>query len=235
MTLWRLKVNEAHLMTDHHNELSQINHHLETEATRLEEEFTALLHHTGEHGDLHSVCNKLLDDFAKGKTSPSRLYLESLPQTTNHKKLFGVLVQLTASDLMSLLKTLDQNSTVEAIKHLSQAQHNLGRLNGAFDGGLYRRKNMTGSATRRHAPNDRIGNTKKKILALLEHSVAQGKKTKTLSETFELLKNDLTKFFDEQKTTPPKLEEMQRTVSRWKKTDSEFRYQFDQLIEKLRG
>ena len=179
--------------------------------------------------------NKLLDDFAKGKTSPSRLYLESLPQTSNHKKLFGVLVQLTASDLMSLLKTLNQKSTVEAIKHLSQAQHNLGRLNGAFDGGLYWRKNMTDSTIRRHAPNDRIGNTKKKILTLLEHSVAQGKKTKTLAETFELLKNDLTKFFDEQKTTPPKLEEMQRTVSRWKKTDSEFRYQFDQLIEKLRG
>ena len=194
-------------MTDNEIELSPINRHLQTQASKLEEELSSLLTHTGEHGDLNSICDKLLDDIASGDTSRGNLYLQSLPQTTNHKKLFGVLVQLTAHDLMSLINAIHQNNIVEAVEHLSMARYHLGRLDGAFDSGLYLRKFTNNPTIRRHNPYDRIGQIKKRLLELLENNVAQGQKTKNQRETFDLLNEDLAKFYNEQVITTPKLEE----------------------------
>lgn len=221
-------------MTTPENELATIEDYLEEQEDRLTSRLSHLLECAGEYGDLHSVCQKLLHDIRTGETTWTGLYLESLPQTTNHKKLFGVLVQLTAHFLLSLIEARDKNKTAKAIESLSMAQYHLGRLSGAFDSGLYTldKKNSPPEAVARQ-PNDRIEKIKNQVLTLLEISAKKEAKAKNLEGVFDLITPDLQAFLTAQHITTPTADGIPRAVSRWRKNDTAFNNKFIQLTEKL--
>lgn len=221
-------------MNDNLDELSRINIFLEEQEDSITQSFSNLIQSTGEHGDLHAVGNKLMRDIRNGVTTGPDLYLQSLPQTKNHKKLFGVLVQLTAHDLLSLIKARDCQQTAEAIKHLMMAKYHLGRLQGAFDSGLYtlNEKNTPTEPSARR-PKDRIETIKSKILSLLEYSAKSGKRAKSLEEAFNLINQDLGAFLISQHFTKPTVDGIPRAVNRWRKTDTAFNNNFIKITEKL--
>lgn len=221
-------------MTTPKKELATIKDYLEEQEDRLTSRLSHLLECAGEYGDLHSVCQKLLHDIRTGETTWQDLYLESLPQTTNHKKLFGVLVQLTAHFLLSLIEARDNNETAKAIESLSMAQYHLGRMSGAFDSGLYTldNKNSPPEAVARQ-PKDRIERIKNQVLTLLEINVKMRNKAKNLEGVFDLINPDLHEFLTAQHITSPMIDGIPRAVSRWKKTDTAFAHKFMQLTEKL--
>lgn len=223
-------------MTDQKREITKIKKYLEEQEDRLTDSFSDLLQCTGEHGDLHSFCQKLLDALDTGETTWQHLYLQSLAQTTDHKKLFDVLLQLTAHFLMSLIKARENGNTAEAVENLSMARYHLGRLHGAFDSGLYtlnKKDNSPKLIPRK--PKDRIEQIKNQVLKLLDCSVKMGDKADNLEEAFKLIRTDLQEFLTTHHFTTPNMDGIQRAVSRWRKTDTAFNNKFIQLIEKLRS
>lgn len=234
MNLRCLAEIKGHSMTDHKKDFAKIKKYLEEQENQVSNGLSALLQCAGEHGDLYSVCQQVLHGNRTGESTWQDLYLESLPQTNNPKQLFGVLVQLTAHFLLSLIEARDKNKIPEAIESLSMAKYHLGRVQGAFDSGLYtlNKKNSPSEATARQ-PNDRIEKIKNQVLMLLEISVKMRDKANNLEGVFDLITPDLQEFLTAQHITAPKADGIPRAVSRWRKTDAAFNNKFIQLTEEI--
>lgn len=234
MCLGYLAEIKGHSMTDHKKDFAKIKKYLAEQENHLYNELSVLLERAGEHGDLHSVCQQVIQGNRTGETTWQDLYLKSLPKTNNPKKLFGVLVQLTAHFLLSLTEARDKNKIPEAIESLSMAQYHLGRVKGAFDNGLYtlNKKNSPPEAIARQ-PNDRIEKIKTRVLMLLELRVKMSSKADNLEKVFDLITPDLQKFLTAQHITTPTADGIPRAVSRWRKTDAAFNNKFIQLTEEI--